>query len=97
MKNQNPLEKVIERTVCKRAESLGCLQYKFVSPQRRSVPDRLFITPNGEVFFAEFKRKGQKPTPAQIVEIDKIKRQGVSVWVIDSVEEGKHMLEVMLR
>lgn len=88
--NKDPLEKDIEKKVCDHAKSLGCLVYKFTSPARRSVPDRLFIMPGGRgVFFIEFKRLGQKPTPAQAVEIDKIRKKGVSVFVVDNVAQGK--------
>ena len=64
---------------------------------RRSVPDRLFITLKGEVFFAEFKRLGCKPTAAQVEEIGKIKRQGVPVFIIDAVDAGKTMVDAMVR
>lgn len=94
--NHNPLEKDIEAAVVKYGKSLGCLCYKFTSPSRRSVPDRMFITPKGGVFFVEFKRLGNKPTEAQAVEIDKIKRQGVPVAVVDNVESGKTMVDAML-
>lgn len=88
--NPNPLEKVIEAKVCDYAKQLGCLVYKFTSPARRSVPDRMFIMPNGKgVFFIEFKRKGQKPTAAQEVEIEKIRAKGVPVYVVDNVERGR--------
>lgn len=96
MKNPNPLEKDIEKAVVVFARSLGCLAYKFTSPMRMSVPDRLFITPKGTVFFIEFKRLGLKPTPAQYVEIDKIRQHGVLVFVCDSVESGKRMVEEMV-
>lgn len=89
MKSPNPLEKEIEKKVCAYAASLGILVYKFTSISRRSVPDRLFILPGGKgVFFIEFKRKGQKPTAAQEVEIEKIRKQGTRVYVIDEVAEG---------
>ena len=88
--NANPLEKVIEQKVCDYARSLGCLVYKFTSPARRSVPDRLFILPEGKgVFFIEFKRRGLLPTPSQEVEIAKIRAQGTVVFVVDNVDEGK--------
>ncbi len=90
--NPNPLEKEIEKKVVTFAKSKGILVYKFTSPARRSVPDRLFITVTGKVFFAEIKRKGHKPTPAQAVEIDKIRAQGVEVFVIDDAEIGKAMI-----
>jgi len=93
----NPLEKAIEAKVCDHAKKLGCLVYKFTSPARRSVPDRLFILPGGKgVFFIEFKRKGQKPTPAQQVEIAKIRAQGASVFIVDAVAFGKFVISNML-
>lgn len=88
--NKNPLEKVIEQKVCDHAKKLGCLVYKFTSPSRRSVPDRLFILPEGRgCFFVEFKRGGQKPTKAQEIEIAKIRAQGATVFIIDNVDGGK--------
>jgi hypothetical protein len=95
--NPNPLEKDIEKKVCDYAKSLGCLCYKFTSPSRRSVPDRLFITSSGRVFFIEFKRLGEKPTEAQAVEIRKIQKAGVQVCVADSVDVGKTIVDVMVR
>ncbi len=92
--NPNPLEKVIEKKVCDHAKQLGCLVYKFTSPSRRSVPDRLFIMPAGKgVFFIEFKRKGCKPTEAQKIEIAKIRGHGIVVGVIDNVTDGKVFVE----
>jgi len=98
MSNNDPLEKVIEQKVCDYAKQLGCLAYKFTSPARRSVPDRMFIMPEGKgVFFIEFKRKGKVPSPAQEVEIHKIKKQGVQCFVCDSVDLGKFVVDNMLK
>lgn len=95
--NPDPLEKDIEKKVCDYAKTLGVLTYKFTSPNKRSVPDRLFIMPNGRgVFMIEFKRKGQKPTPAQEVEIEKIRSQGVTVFMVDGVDLGKAIVEGMM-
>lgn len=90
--NKDPLEKDIEKKVCDYAKSLGILVYKFTSPSRRSVPDRMFILPGGGVFFIEFKRKGCEPTPGQEIEIEKLRKQGALVWVIDEVEKGKRWI-----
>jgi hypothetical protein len=95
MKNLNPLERDIEKSVCSYAKSLGMLVYKFTSPSRRSVPDRMFITKTGVVFFIEFKRKGEKPTAAQEVEIGKIRKTEIQVFVIDDVEKGKRVLKIV--
>ncbi len=97
MKNEGPLEKVIESEMVDYAKKHQILCYKFTSPSRRSVPDRLFILPNGRgCFFAEIKRKGKKPTPSQAVEIDKIKRQGISVFVVDDVASGRVAVDAMM-
>jgi hypothetical protein len=96
MKDENPLEKVIEKAICLFARSHKCLVYKFVSPGRAAVPDRIFITPTGTVFFVETKRKGQKPTPAQEVEIAKIRATGVKVFVVDDVMQGRAVVKLMV-
>lgn len=90
------LEKDIERKVCEYAKSKGCLAYKFTSPARAAVPDRLFIAPNGRVWFCEFKRHGQKPTDAQAREHHRLRGHKVNVFVIDNVDEGKVMIDVMV-
>ena len=90
------LEKQIERSVCDYARTKGVLAYKFTSPARAAVPDRLFITPNGTVFFCEFKADGKKPTPAQEREHHRLREQKVTVFVIDNVTEGKTMIDLMV-
>ncbi len=89
------LEKQIEAKVCDYAKTKGMMVYKFTSPARAAVPDRLFIL-NGRVFFIEFKREGQVPTPAQYREHVKLRQQMVIVFVIDNVPEGKLMIDVMV-
>lgn len=94
MKNLDPLEKEIEKAVCDYAKKLGCLCYKFTSPSRRSVPDRMFIVAD-KVFFIEFKRKGEVPTAAQHIEIGKIRKKGIPVFVIDNAVSGKALVKGM--
>ena len=89
------LEKQIEAKVCDYAKTKGVLAYKFTSPARAAVPDRMFIY-KGRVFFIEFKREGQKPTPAQEREHNRMRQQMVNVFVIDNVPEGKLMVDVMV-
>jgi hypothetical protein len=90
------LEKQIEAKVCEYARDKNVLAYKFTSPARAAVPDRLFIAPNGRMWFCEFKREGEKPTPAQHREHDRLRRQMVNVFVIDNVPEGKLMVDEMM-
>ena len=87
------LEKIIEGKVCSYATSKGLLTYKFTSPARAAVPDRMFIRPDGKVFFVEFKRSGQAPTPPQEREHSRLRNHGVEVFVIDNVEDGYAMVD----
>jgi hypothetical protein len=89
------LEKQIEERVGTYAKEQGFLVYKFTSPQRAAVPDRLYINPRGKVFFVEFKREGVKPTPAQQREHERLRDQGVMVFVIDDVDKGRAMVNQM--
>lgn len=85
-------ERDIEKTVCDYARSLKFLVYKFTSPNRRSVPDRIFINPDGLVFFIEFKAPGKLPTESQMREMHRLGQQGCHVYVCDNVEQGKALV-----
>jgi hypothetical protein len=91
------LEKDIEKKVCDYAREKGFLAYKFTSPMRAAVPDRLFIVPGGTVFFIEFKRPGAAPTPAQVREHARLIVMGVKVYVIDNVSDGKELVDSYAR
>lgn len=93
--NNSPLEKVIEKKVCDYAKSFGYITYKFNSMNRAAVPDRLFVKPDGKMYFIEFKRGGAKPTPAQIRELGKLLDQEVAAFVIDDIYEGELLVEVI--
>jgi len=90
------LEKQIESKVCDYAKEHGLLVYKFTSPNRMAVPDRLFVRPDGVIFFIEFKREGQRPTPAQEREHDRLLGHRVNVFVADSVDSGKLVIDMMV-
>jgi hypothetical protein len=90
------LEKHIEAKVCDYAKQRGLLVYKFTSPARAAVPDRLFILPGGRMFFCEFKREGQKPTIPQEREHKRLRAYDVPVFVIDNVDDGLRMVDTML-
>ncbi len=91
------LEKDIESKVCEYAKTKNVLVYKFTSPNRMAVPDRMLIRPDGYIWFVEFKREGAKPTPAQEREHHRLRQHKVSVFVIDNVEEGKLMIDLMVK
>lgn len=90
------LEKQIEAEVCEYAKSKNILVYKFTSPSRTAVPDRMFVMPDGHVWFCEFKRTGEKPTPPQTREHLRLRGHNVRVFVVDNVADGKAMVDQMI-
>jgi hypothetical protein len=77
------LEREIEAYLVKRCKEIGALVDKFVSPQRRSVPDRM-ITFAGRVLFVELKATGKKPTEAQVRDHERRRAAGAEVVWLDS-------------
>jgi hypothetical protein len=81
------LEKVIEEHLRKKVKDvLKGIAYKFTSPSRRSVPDRLCLLPGGKAIFVELKAPGKKPTEGQLREHKRLRALGFQVDVIDSKE-----------
>lgn len=91
--SKKPLEKDVEGPVKDYARGKKFYVRKFKSENNRSVPDDLFATPNGTVFFIEFKRPGKKATPAQQDEHEFMQRNKLRVHVIDNVEAGKVLID----
>ena len=89
-------ESQIERAVCLYARSVGMMAYKFVSPGRAGVPDRIFLTADGKVFFVEFKAPDGKLRPLQKNEHRVIRKHGHDVYVVDSVLDGKQLIDSKL-
>lgn len=90
------LEKEVEGPVKDYARAKGLYVRKFQSENNRSVPDDIFGTPKGVVFFIEFKRPGKKPTPAQADEHELMRKKNLKVHVIDNVQEGKALIDQYL-
>jgi hypothetical protein len=87
------LEKKIEQAVKRYAESKGWITRKWTSPGHIFVPDQIFINQWGRVIFIEFKREGGKCTEGQLREHDKLRTQGCTVFVVDSVQQGKEVVD----
>ena len=86
-------EAEIERAVCLYAKSVGMMVYKFTSPGRAGVPDRIFLTPHGGVFFVEFKTPSGKLSSLQENEHRIIEKHGHEVYVVASVLAGKQLID----
>lgn len=95
-KNEKPLvETDIEKYGGSRVKHLGGWPYKFTSPARRSVPDRLNLLPippeHREIVaryvrFVEYKAPGKKPTTSQKEEHERLRALGFYVAVLDTLE-----------
>lgn len=85
-------ESKIELWVCSYAKSLGWLCYKFASPSNNGVPDRIFFR-NGKTVLIEFKANDEKPRKLQEVVIASIRRKGIPVFVVDSIEGGRYVFD----
>ena len=91
-------EKDIEEAVCAYArKKYKAIAYKFTSPQRRNVPDRVFCFFDGLILFVEFKAPGKKVTGGQKREIDRLIGRGHNVYVCDDIESGKRWIDGWLK
>jgi hypothetical protein len=90
------LERDIEERVVRYAKKRGCLAYKFTSPQRRGVPDRLIIAPGGFQLFLELKATKAKPSLLQLKEMSALEAQGCFVRWSDDVDTCKRFIDQLL-
>jgi hypothetical protein len=80
-------EKQIEMALVYRVKELGGLCEKFVSPGRRSVPDRIVTLPGGRIIFVELKAPGNEPTETQRRDHERRRALGCEVRVIDNTDD----------
>ena len=86
-------EKVIEQKLIRAVRRSGGLALKLVSPGLNGVPDRLLLFHGGKMAFAEVKAPGKKPRPLQEVRIAQLRGLGFRVYVVDSEEGIREMME----
>ena len=80
-------ESDIEKYLVKEVEKRNGIPYKFVSPQRVNVPDRLCVFPKGVIMFIEVKAQGKKPNEGQKREHLRLMALDCAVYVVDSIEQ----------
>ncbi len=78
------LEKEIEIYLVKKAQKMGSVALKFVSPGHAGVPDRMVCLPGGHVVFVELKAPGKLSRPLQLHQQEVLRRLGFRVKVLDS-------------
>lgn len=88
-------EKQIEKYLAKKIDELGGISRKFISPQRRGVPDRICLLPYGLVYFVECKAPNGKLSKLQELEKGLMESLGCNysvVWDYESVDRLIHKL-----
>jgi hypothetical protein len=86
-------EKTIEQYLIKRVKDLKGVAYKFTSPNRRGVPDRLCLFPHGLSVFVECKRPGGVLTALQDTEIKKLNSMGHRAVCVSTKEEIDDLID----
>ena len=107
-KRSKTSEKVVEAYLVKQVKTVSCTaqfdneivvltgtSYKFTSPMRRSVPDRICLFPKGLVVYVECKSLGEKPTDAQIREANRLRALGFLVISVDSKKQVDNFINSM--
>ncbi len=77
-------ESTVENNLVKKVKAAGGIAYKFTSPGRKAVPDRLVLLPGGRVVFVECKAPGELPRADQVREHNRLRALGFKVVVLDS-------------
>lgn len=68
--------------------------YKFKSPNRANVPDRMVLLPGRHVHFVELKAPGEKPNEGQLREHARLSALGFSIVVLDSYDAVDKWIEL---
>ena len=86
------LEKDLEKKIVNKAKKLGYIADKYSSPSNRGVPDRIFISESGKLFFVEFKSKKGKLSKLQEKKISELRARKQSVFVVNDEELAMEIL-----
>lgn len=86
------LESQIERRLVDGVKRLGGMCIKFVSPGTPGVPDRIIITPTGQVIFVELKTETGRLSKIQRYVVGQMQLRGADVRVVKGIDEVKHLL-----
>jgi len=88
-------EATIERYLCDRVKELGGIAYKFRSPARKHVPDRMVVLPGGIAAWIEVKAPGEVPRPGQWRELYRLQELGHWATYVDTKARVDAYLELI--
>jgi len=83
-------ESEIERHFVWMVERLGGITYKFTSPGRKGVADRIACLPDGSTWFVELKTKGGRLSPLQkmfAADMAALNQRYMCIWTKEQVNQ----------
>ena len=83
-------EKIVENHFVWAVERIGGKTYKFTSPGRKGVADRIACLPDGSTWFVELKTKGGRLSALQkmfMSDMTLLNQRYSCLWTIDQVDE----------
>lgn len=86
-------ESGIEKSLAREIQKRNGLYFKLGNC---GLPDRLVILPGGRHVYIELKRAGGKPDPLQEYQMDKLRRQGCEVYLLEGMDEVRRFLKEVI-
>lgn len=86
-------EATVERKLVEGCRKAGAHAWKFVSPGRAGVPDRIVLLPGGGVIFVELKTTRGKPTELQKRTQQLLRELGMDVRILHGTVEVNEFLQ----
>lgn len=86
-------ESYIEGRLVSEVKKRGGICPKWVAPGFDGVPDRIVLMPVAKIGFVEVKAPGEKPRPLQLSRHKLLRRLGFKVYVLDSTEQIKNIID----
>lgn len=83
-------ESTIEKHLVTQVKALGGMAYKFTSPARRGVADRVVCLPDGQTWFVELKAPGGRLSELQKIfqsDMARMNQRYACLWNKEQVEE----------
>jgi hypothetical protein len=83
-------EKIVENHFIWAVERIGGKTYKFTSPGRKGVADRIACLPDGSTWFVELKTKGGRLSVLQkmfMSDMTLLNQNYTCLWTIEQIDE----------
>jgi len=83
-------EKIVENHFVWAVERIGGKTYKFTSPGRKGVADRIACLPDGSTWFVELKTKGGRLSALQkmfMSDMTLLKQNYACLWTTEQIDE----------